>query len=74
MQVEAGLVFKDPDTDFIWKTSHPWIDRWQKKQIGWICKKVGPNPEQCPVSNWYEPEIIHIVKQAKSTKKLASID
>jgi hypothetical protein len=69
MQVEVGFVFKDPKTDFTWKISHPWVKRWKKRHVGWICKKVGPHPEQCLVSNWYEHEIINLLKPVESTKK-----
>jgi hypothetical protein len=70
MQIEAGFVFTDPNTDFTWKISQPWVNRWHKRQIGWICKKVGPHPEQCSVSNWYEHEIINLLKQAEITQSL----
>jgi hypothetical protein len=65
MQFETGFVFQEPKTDFVWKISSPWMNRDRKKQLGWICKRVGPNPEQLPVSNWYEHEIINLLKQAE---------
>ncbi len=71
MLLETGITFKDPKTDFTWKISNPWMSRWKKRQVGWICKKVGRHPEQCLVSNWFEHEIVNLLNQAKSTKQSA---
>ncbi len=68
MQLKAGFVFKDPKTDFTWKISHPWVNRWTKRQVGWLCKKVGPHLEQYPVSRWSEREIMNILEQVEPTE------
>jgi hypothetical protein len=71
MQVELGIVFKECKTDFVWKIVKPWMNRNRKKQLGWICQKVGPHPEQPPVSNWYEHEILNCLKQAQAEQEHA---
>ncbi len=71
MQVELGIVFKQPKTDFVWKIVNPWMNRSRKKQLGWICKKVGPHPQQLPVSNWHEHEILNCLKQAQAEQDYA---
>jgi hypothetical protein len=62
MQLETGFMFTDPKTDYTWEIAHPWLSRWRKQQVGWICKRAGFNPLQYPVSNWYEHDIITCVK------------
>lgn len=63
MQFEPGFIFKDPLTGFTWKISQPWISRWQKRQIGWICIRAGFHPLQDPMSQWKEHDIINVLKQ-----------
>ncbi len=65
MQLEPGIVFKDPKTEFVWKISNPWMNRGRKKQLGWICKRIAPHPEQPPISNWFEHEIINLLEQGE---------
>lgn len=66
MQVEVGFVFQDPKTGFTWRVSRPWVSRWRKRQLGWICKRAGFHPLQDPVSNWYACDIINALQQAES--------
>ena len=65
MQLKKGYIFQDPKTDFTWKIDHPWVSRWSKRQLGWICKRAGFNPLQLPVSNWYEQDIINTVPHGR---------
>ncbi|HEY9668549.1 MAG TPA: hypothetical protein V6C91_17205 [Coleofasciculaceae cyanobacterium] len=61
MQLEPGILFKDPTTDFVWQISTPWMNWNRKKQVGWICQRAGFHPEQPSVSKWFEHEIIHVL-------------
>ncbi|MEW5860999.1 MAG: hypothetical protein AB1861_27105 [Cyanobacteriota bacterium] len=63
MELKAGLMFADPQTGFTWKISHPWISRWRKRQIGWICQKVAFHPLQDSVSYWREEDITNVLKE-----------
>jgi hypothetical protein len=68
MQLGVGFIFTDPRTNFTWEIVHPWVSRWRKRQLGWICKRAGFNPLQYPVSNWYEDDIISVLKQVELTR------
>lgn len=62
MQLETGLIFTEPKTHFTWEITYPWVSRWRKQQVGWICKRAGFNPLQDPVSHWYEHDIIRCIQ------------
>ena len=68
MQLEPGFIFQDPLTGFTWKISQPWISRWQKRQIGWICTRAGFHPLQDPMSQWKECDIINRLKPIEQKK------
>lgn len=69
MELKPGLIFADPQTGFTWKISHPWISRWRKRQIGWICQRAAFHLLQDPVSYWREEDITNLLQGLKSTEK-----
>ena len=71
MEVKAGLIFADPQTGFTWKISDPWISRWRKRQIGWICQRAAFHPLQDLVSYWREDDISKLLQEVILTKNNA---
>ncbi len=65
MELKAGLIFVDPQTGFTWKMSTPWINRWRKRQMGWICQRAAFHPLQDPVSYWREDDITKVLTKVR---------
>jgi hypothetical protein len=61
MKLEVGFIFTDSQTGFSWKIASPWLSRWRKQQIGWICQRAGFHPLQDPISSWKEHEILPLL-------------
>jgi hypothetical protein len=65
MKLEVGFIFTNPETDFSWKIASPWLSRWRKQHIGWICQRAGFHPLQDPISYWKEQEILPLLNVKK---------